>query len=91
MRVLRKGTSPTEEGSCESMKKILIAGENSFIGTSFDTYLRERFAGDYIVDTVDMIDGKWREKSFAGYDSVFHVAGIAHSDNGKIRAEKEKL
>jgi UDP-glucose 4-epimerase len=38
-----------------------------------------------------MIDGTWREKSFAGYDSVFHVAGIAHSDNGKISAEKEKL
>jgi len=38
-----------------------------------------------------MIDGSWREKSFAGYDSVFHVAGIAHSDSGKISAEKEKL
>ena len=29
--------------------------------------------------------------TFAGYDTVFHVAGIAHSDNGKIDAEKEKL
>ena len=25
-----------------------------------------------------MIDGSWREKSFSGYDVVFHVAGIAH-------------
>ena len=25
-----------------------------------------------------MIDGVWREKSFTGYDAVFHVAGIAH-------------
>lgn len=73
------------------MKKILIAGENSFIGMSFDAYLRERFAGDYIVDTVDMIDGSWREKSFSGYDSVFFVAGIAHSDSGKISKEREKL
>ena len=38
-----------------------------------------------------MIDGSWREKRFSGYDAVFHVAGIAHSDSGKISAEKEKL
>lgn len=73
------------------MKKILITGANSFIGISFETYLREHFVGEYIVDTVDMIDGSWREKDFSGYDSVFHVAGIAHSDSGKISDEKEKL
>lgn len=73
------------------MKKILITGANSYIGTSFENYIKENYPDDYIVDTVDMIDGSWREKSFSGYDSVFHVAGIAHSDNGKISAEKEKL
>jgi UDP-glucose 4-epimerase len=72
------------------MKKILITGANSYIGTSFETYLKQ-FADEYTVDTVDMIDGTWREKSFAEYDTVFHVAGIAHSDNGKISEEKEKL
>ena len=60
------------------MKKILITGANSYIGTSFEKYLKENYPDDYIVDTVDMKDGAWREKSFAGYDSVFHVAGIAH-------------
>ena len=73
------------------MKKILITGANSFIGTSVETYLRENFPGEYVVDTVDMIDGSWREKDFSGYDSVFHVAGIAHSDSGKISEEKAKL
>ena len=73
------------------MKKILITGANSYIGTSFEKYIIENFSEDYVVDTVDMIDGSWRNKSFASYDSVFHVAGIAHSDNGKISAEKEKL
>ena len=73
------------------MKKILITGANSFIGISFETYLRENFAEEYTVDTVDMIDGSWREKDFSGYDSVFHVAGIAHSDSGKISEEKAKL
>lgn len=73
------------------MKKILITGANSYIGTSFEAYIRTYYPQDYQVDTVDMIDGTWREKSFAGYDTVYHVAGIAHSDNGKISAEKEKL
>ena len=72
------------------MKKILITGANSYIGTTFESYMA-KFADEYTVDTVDMIDGSWREKSFAEYDVVFHVAGIAHSDNGKISAEKEKL
>ena len=73
------------------MKKILITGANSYIGMSFEKYIKENYPNDYVVDTVDMIDGSWRDKSFAGYDSVFHVAGIAHSDNGKISVEKEKL
>lgn len=60
------------------MKKILITGANSYIGTSFENYIKERFPNQYTVDTVDMIDGSWREKSFSGYDAVFHVAGIAH-------------
>lgn len=73
------------------MKKILITGANSYIGTSIESYIKENFAEQYFVDTVDMLDGSWKEKSFTGYDSVFHVAGIAHSDNGKISKEKEKL
>lgn len=73
------------------MKRILITGANSYIGMSFEKYIKENFPNDYEIDTVDMIDCSWREKSFFEYDSVFHVAGIAHSDNGKISAEKEKL
>ena len=73
------------------MKKVLITGAGSYIGTSFENYLKENFKNEYTVETIDMLDGAWRDKSFSGYDSVFHVAGIAHSDNGKISAEKEKL
>ena len=72
------------------MKKILITGANSYIGTSFEKYM-EQFGDEYQIDTVDMIGDGWRSKDFSGYDCVFHVAGIAHSDNGKISKEKEKL
>ena len=71
------------------MKRILITGAGSYIGNSFIRYMQQ-FPGQYQTEAVDMIDGTWREKSFAGYDSVFHVAGIAHSDNGKISKEKER-
>lgn len=59
------------------MKKILITGANSYIGTSFEKYMAQ-WPDQYQVDTVDMVDGSWREMSFAGYDAVYHVAGIAH-------------
>lgn len=72
------------------MKKILITGANSYIGTSFEKYMSQ-WPEKYQVDTVDMIDGTWREKVFSGYDCVYHVAGIAHSDSGKISPEKAKL
>ena len=59
------------------MKKILITGANSYIGMSFEKYMAQ-WPDQYQVNTVDMIDGSWREKDFSGYDAVFHVAGIAH-------------
>lgn len=73
------------------MKRILITGADSYIGTSFEKYVNEFYPNDYAVDTVNMIGSDWKEKSFFGYDCVFHVAGIAHSDSGKISEEKAKL
>lgn len=73
------------------MKKILITGANSYIGMSFERYLKENYSNDFVIDTVDMQNDEWRKNSFSGYDSVFHVAGIAHSDNGKISEDRAKL
>ena len=67
------------------MKKILITGANSYIGTSFEKYMQQ-YADEYQVDTIDMIDGSWREKSFSGYDIIYHVAGIAHQKETKKNA-----
>ena len=72
------------------MKKILITGADSYIGVSVEDYL-SLFEGEYLIHTLDMKSPSWRDFDFSGYDSVFHVAGIAHSDSGKISAEKEKL
>jgi UDP-glucose 4-epimerase len=59
------------------MKRILITGADSYIGTSVEKWL-ERYPDRYQVDTVDMRTDSWKEKGFSPYDVVFHVAGIAH-------------
>ena len=68
------------------MKKVLITGANSYIGSSFESYMSQK-QPDCIVDAVDMIDGSWREKDFGEYDVVFHVAGIVHLD---MRKDKKR-
>lgn len=59
------------------MKKVLITGANSYIGTSFEKYVKENNV-DFEIDTLDLLNPNWQEFDFSGYDSVFHVAGIAH-------------
>lgn len=59
------------------MKRVLITGKNSYIGTSVEKWLRQ-WPEKYQVDTIDMKEGSWQEKDFSRYDVVFHVAGIAH-------------
>ncbi len=63
------------------MKKILITGANSFIGTSFENYILS-FNEGYEIHTLDMQKENWSDSNFLGYDVVFHVAGIAHVDVG---------
>ncbi len=70
------------------VKRILITGAGSYIGTSVENYLNQ-WPGRYQVDTVDMVDGSWREKDFSGYHTVYHVAGIAHADTGHVSEERK--
>lgn len=71
------------------MKKVLITGANSYIGESFEAWVKKKYFGQIQVDTLDMIDGTWRESSFQGYDTIFHVAGIAHADVGFVSEERK--
>ncbi len=69
------------------MKKVLITGKNSYIGTNVERYLVER---SYQVDTIDMRGNAWKEYDFSPYDAVFHVAGIAHADVEKVSEEEKE-
>ncbi len=59
------------------MKKILITGAGSYVGESVKVFLLQ-WPEQYQVDTVHTKTKEWSQLSFDGYDSVFHVAGIAH-------------
>lgn len=60
------------------MKRILITGANSYIGTSFEQWMKQY--EEYEIETLDMIGDAWKTKNFSGYDVVFHVAGLAHAN-----------
>ena len=92
------------------MRKILITGAGSFIGTSFENYIKNHEnCSHYEISVMDTLTGKivsndtnipknnetaeetentW---NFTGYDVVFHVAGIAHADVGKVTEEGKEL
>lgn len=61
------------------MHKIIITGANSFVGTNVAEWLL-RSPDEFSVDTVDTISDEWKSTDFSKYDTVFHVAGIAHVD-----------
>ena len=58
------------------MKKVLITGSNSFVGDNVCSYLRS--TGDCEIDVVDTISDDWKNADYSKYDTVYHVAGIAH-------------
>lgn len=64
------------------MKKILITGAASYIGTYVERYLAQ-WPEAYLVDTIGMVDGNWRTASLQGYDAVLHVAGLVHQSKTK--------
>lgn len=69
------------------MKRVLITGTNSYLGNAIAKYLGKR----YQIDKISLRDESWKEMSFAGYDTVLHVAGIAHADIGNVSQEIKDL
>ena len=64
-------------------KRVLITGAGSYIGGSFKAYAQTRYPNLH-VDEVDTINGEWKETDFSAYDSIYHIAGIAHADIGHV-------
>lgn len=59
------------------MKKVLITGAGSYVGESVKNYIL-RTSEEFQIDAVDTFDDHWKQADFTQYDTVYHVAGIAH-------------
>ncbi|HLQ71883.1 MAG TPA: NAD-dependent epimerase/dehydratase family protein, partial [Bacillota bacterium] len=67
------------------MKQILITGVNSYVGNSLAEWLGQ-YPDDYMIEKMSLRDGSWRDVDFSKYDSIAHVAGIAHRKETKKNA-----
>ena len=68
------------------MKRVLVIGEHSYIGTAFYEYIKKH-ASVMEVELISSRDGKWKSVDLAAFDSVLHVAGKAHADVGNVSEE----
>lgn len=67
------------------MKKVLITGKDSYIGTAFEKWVSQ-WPEDYQVKTVDVRDNTWENHDLSVYDVVLHVAAIVH-----VKEKNKKL
>lgn len=72
------------------MKKILITGENSYLGSSLREYLKQ-WPDDYRVDSISVRTDEWKALSFREYDAVYHTAAIVHMEQSKNDRSQAEL
>lgn len=67
------------------MKKVLVTGENGYIGTKFKEWIQSS-NNEIELKYISVRGESWREIDFNGYDAILHLAGIAHvSRNPKLK------
>lgn len=66
------------------MKKVLITGNNSFIGKRFIKMFDD---SEYLVDAVSLRNDEWKLKNFQDYDAIIHVAAIVHKNEKEVKYE----
>ena len=79
------GCDKTFSIDLKAQKRVLITGKDSFIGNSLIRYAQTHYP-NLSFDVLDMRTPTWKNHDFTKYDSVFHVAGLAHADVGHVSA-----
>lgn len=62
-------------------KKILIVGQNSYIGNSFEHWMLKNKKNKFEIDKISVRDNSWENITFYNYDIILYVAAIVHSKN----------
>lgn len=64
------------------MKRVLITGAGSYIGTQVEAYLAQ-WPERYQVESISVRGDAWKKRNFAPFDAVFHVAALVHDAKAK--------
>lgn len=64
------------------MKRVLITGAGSYVGTNVMTWLQQ-YPDEFYVEAVDTFGDNWKKADYSAFDVVYHVAGIAEVDGKK--------
>lgn len=72
------------------MRRILVLGASSYIGTFFQNYIRGNYSEDFFVEAVSLRGDDWKKMDWSAYDSVLNVVGKAHADIGKLTKEEKR-
>lgn len=74
-----------------SNKRILITGTGSYVGTNLIEWLNQ-WPDQYEIEEISVRGEEWKKKDFSKFDSVLHVAGIAHvSTDPKMEEQYYKV
>lgn len=72
-------------------KKVLITGKGSYVGTNLIEWLSQ-WTDQYEIEEISVRGDAWKKKDFSKFDSVLHVAGIAHvSTDPKMEEQYYKI
>ncbi|OAI88719.1 hypothetical protein AYO36_00855 [Exiguobacterium sp. KKBO11] len=69
------------------MKRVLVTGTNGYIGNSFKEYLSKNKI-DIELEFISVRNENWKKVDFSKYDSLLHLAGIAHVSKNKKYEQK---
>lgn len=72
------------------MKNILITGSNSYVGTSFKEYVREKKL-QYKIICLSVRNNTWREEDFSKFDVILHCAGLVHQKRKIAESEYDRI
>jgi UDP-glucose 4-epimerase len=69
--------------------KVLITGENSYLGQSFYKWAKTN-KSPLNLEFISLKGSEWKKTNFSVYDSVIHLAALVHQNESKVSYEEYK-
>lgn len=77
------GIEKTKENRESGNIRLLITGENSYIGKSFSRYIQTNHIPDIEISFLSVRTSEWKNTDLTQYDAVLHTASIVHTKETK--------